>query len=579
MTGQRGTDVGRRRFMRLTGGSALGALALGGSASPVSADVLAVPTPDPSSGIPMSRVLSLPIVQEPTTVLGPPPQQFTGGRITPPSRRIPYTTRSVAPRTAADAVPTALPFEFNTTGYAIVDVPEALRPWRNRPVAKDDEGAHVDAAGVRMFYNDPKVFINGDGNLYDHPVTQIQYGLGCLASYRTTGDEWFLTRAKAHAQRQIDRRVETRGAWYFPYPFDYTHNAHSGLVFTAPWYSGMAQGEAISLFIQLAQLAEITDEERTRYLAAADGAFASLLLADDADPWVINKDSAGYFWIQEYPVDAPGTSDYTYNGMIFALFGLWDYYRHTRNELALKLWDGGLTTVNHRYPRLRNTHWVSYYCDTHRIAPLTYHHHHIDLFMQLQWFSGHYAFARGMDQLLDDYPYPGLVSDRLPDGGTIALAAGTHTLHQYATTATGAYDPAKDDVRTATTQVTFTGDVTAPATMRRRIHGRGVHYRIGAGPHAGWWVGESYPDAFLRGQWWTKSYLPARTMTFPAHTPVDVFRYGADGAAGTTRTVQWDHPSDAPFDQRATINGRTMLRIGAGALTGHWVWQDDVTTV
>ncbi|MGW4623749.1 D-glucuronyl C5-epimerase family protein, partial [Streptomyces sp. NPDC004592] len=83
---------------------------------------------------------------------------------------------------------------------------------------------------------------------------------------------------------------------------------------------------------------------------------------------------------------------------------------------------------------------------------------------------------------------------------------------------------------------------------------------------------------FLRGQWWTKTYLPARTLTFPANTPVDVFKYGTNGSTGTTKTVQWDHPSNAPFDQRATINGRPMLRISAGGLTGYWVWQGNVTT-
>ncbi|WP_330344049.1 D-glucuronyl C5-epimerase family protein [Streptomyces longwoodensis] len=578
MTGPRRTDADRRRFLRLAGAGTLGGLAVGSGAGPALAAGIAGPTPKPSPKIPLSQVLSLPHVQPPTTTLGPASEQFTGGRITPANKRIPYTGGTVDPRTATDDVPTTLPFEFNTSGYQVVDVPETLRPWRNRPVPKGDEGAYVDAQGVRMFYNDPDVFINGDGKLYDHPVTQIQYGLGCLASYRTIGDTWFLTRAKAQAQRQIDRRVETRGAWYFPYPFNYTHNEHGGLVYTAPWYSGMAQGEAISLFIQLAQLPETTEAERTRYLAAADGAFASLLRADDAKPWVINKDASGFFWIQEYPIDAPGTSDYTFNGMIFALFGLWDYYQQTRNELALKLWDGGLTTIAAYYPRLRNARWVSYYCNTHRIAPLTYHHHHIDLFMQLQGFSGHYGFARNMDQLLDDYPYPDLVSDDLPSGGTIAFAAGTYTLYQYATTTTGAYDPAKDDAQTATQQVTFTRATTAPASMRRRIKGRGVYYRISAGAYTGWWVGEYYPNVFLRGQWWTKTYLPTRSLTFPANTAVDVFKYGTDGTVGSLKTVQWDHPSNAPFDQRATINGRPMLRISAGTLTGYWVWQGDVTT-
>ncbi|MBW8705408.1 hypothetical protein MBT84_37980 [Streptomyces sp. MBT84] len=54
----------------------------------------------------------------------------------------------------------------------------------------------------------------------------------------------------------------------------------------------------------------------------------------------------------------------------------------------------------------------------------------------------------------------------------------------------------------------------------------------------------------------------------PRQHPVDVFKYGTDGSTRTTKTVQWDHPSNAAFDQRATINGRPMLRISAGGLTG-----------
>ncbi|MFD0138502.1 hypothetical protein ACFV2L_35370 [Streptomyces sp. NPDC059687] len=33
-----------------------------------------------------------------------------------------------------------------------------------------------------------------------------------------------------------------------------------------------------------------------------------------------------------------------------------------------------------------------------------------------------------------------------------------------------------------------------------------------------------------------------------------------------------------PFGQRPTINGRPMLRISAGGLTGYWVWQGNVAT-
>ncbi|RST09354.1 hypothetical protein E2C00_19920 [Streptomyces sp. WAC05374] len=102
---------------------------------------------------------------------------------------------------------------------------------------------------------------------YDHPVGQIQFGLGCITSYRTETDPTrkalFLKRAKDQANRLITKRVQTRGAWYFPYPWDYKHAEHGGVDYKAPWYSGMARGEAISLFAQLAMLDSVTEQERT----------------------------------------------------------------------------------------------------------------------------------------------------------------------------------------------------------------------------------------------------------------------------------------------------------------------------
>ncbi|RST09355.1 hypothetical protein E2C00_19915 [Streptomyces sp. WAC05374] len=40
------------------------------------------------------------------------------------------------PRAVEKDVPTVLPFEFKRAGYTMVkDLPESLRPWRNRPTA------------------------------------------------------------------------------------------------------------------------------------------------------------------------------------------------------------------------------------------------------------------------------------------------------------------------------------------------------------------------------------------------------------------------------------------------------------
>jgi len=460
-------------------------------------------------------------------------------------------------------------------GYRLAtDLPDAMRPWRDRPVAWANvspmTGAyHLDADGVYLYYP------GGGATGYDHPVGQIQFGLGCITSYRTETDParraLFLTRARAQADRLISRRLEVAGAWWFPYGFDFTHTVHSGVSYAAPWYSGMAQGEALSLFVQLSQLEELTGDERATYLAAADGAFASLQTDEYDYPWAVNVDSAGYLWIQEYPGAEPGAGDYTYNGMIFAMFGLYDYACATGSQAAADLYDACATTISRYFPLLRNTRWFSYYCQTHRIPAPTYHQHHIELFEQLAWQTGSPDFADHVDRLVDDCPAPGV-------SGTVAFESGTHTLYRFDTAASGAWVSSKGDALLEQRTVTFSQDTAAPASLRRRVQNRGVYYLISAGAYAGWWVGESWSKAYLLGTYLPTLYRPQRTITFPGGSvPVDTFKVATDGTVTSVKTVSFASPSNAPADRRAIVNGRPMFLITAGGLTGYWVPASAVT--
>lgn len=572
MTGTSQPAVNRRRFMHLAGGAAVAAAtggAVGVAAGPGTGIAFELSQETPET-------LQLPSASAFEPPLQPLPEQLEGGSVEPPSGVVP------APRDAPDIgalqeiePPTSLPFTFNQDGYrAVLDIPESMKPWRDRPtrwdnVTPDNKYTYLDDEGVIQYRSD-----FGEPG-YDQPVTQIQFGLGCITSYRTEQDPdrkaLFLTRAKAQAGRLIETHVDARGAWYFPYPFDFTHGTHSGVDYQAPWYSGMAQGEALSLFIQLSELEGVTEEESLLYRAAADGAFASLLRADDDTPWVVNRNRTGYLWIQEYPGNEPGAGDYTYNGMIFAMFGLWDYIRATGNELAVALFDGACTTIDRYFPLLRNHRWISYYCQTHRIPTVSYHQHHINLFRQLHWQTGSPRFAQMTDQLTDDYPYPGV-----PTGSTIAFAAGTHTLYRLDTDADGDYVASKGDAELDRKTVTFSRATQAPANRRRRIKDRGIYYRIDAGAYTDWWIGEYYPNAYLIGEYLPTVCEPHRTLTFPADTEVTCYLVDDDGRFGGSRTVSFANPSNAPFDRRSIVNGRPMYRISAGALTGYWVWNGDV---
>ncbi|MER5193293.1 D-glucuronyl C5-epimerase family protein [Streptomyces sp. NPDC002755] len=553
--------------MAVVGGGAVTAMATGVFESPT--------PPDPFANMPRSIALSLPSGTGGEPIPVPPlPDPLEGGSVSAPSAgtRIPYTGGTP---TETD-VPTTLPFEFQKAGYQIdPDLPEAMRPWRNRAttwanVNLSSGDYHLNSDGVYMKYT-------ADGKSYDHPVGQIQFGLGCITSYRVETDPTrkavFLKRAKAQADRLIAKRVETRGAWYFPYPFDFTHAEHSGVVYKAPWYSGMAQGEAISLFAQLAALEDgLSADERALYRSAADGAFASLLRADNTNPWVVNKDKAGYLWIQEYPFKTAGTGDYTYNGMIFAMFGVWDYHQLTGNELAAQLYDGAATTIARYFALLRNPRWFSYYCQTHRIPANTYHHHHITLWQQLNWQTNSSVFAHQLDMLIEDVP-PGVKS-----GSVIAIAAGTHTLYKLDTKADGSWVKAKADKILSSKKVVFARATQAPIDMRRRIQGAGVWYRISAGAYKGYWIGEAYPKAFLRGEHITVAYRAPRTLTIAANASVEAISFGTNGVAGTLKTLKYSAAQTLQFDRRAVVNGRPMLRITSEEFAGYWIPATQVTT-
>ncbi|SDZ37868.1 D-glucuronyl C5-epimerase C-terminus [Micromonospora pattaloongensis] len=454
-------------------------------------------------------------------------------------------------RTRAALTPNALPFSFKMFGYRPVDVPEQYRPWRSYRVSRVDKNLH-DETGVRMF--------EWDGKIWNHPVAQAQWGLQNLSQYRVTDDDqFFLERACKQADRLIDTHVLLRNAWYFPYRFNFA--LHEKVILPAPWYSGMAQGEIVSLFSQLAQMEQLPDEDRARYRTAADGAFAGLLLGPEGRPWVVHRDRDRYLWLQEYPVEPEANSDYTYNGHLFATLGLWDYARMTGSELAADLFDGAVTTAVRYASVVRHPGWYSGYCAPHRPPHPKYHLIHISLNLQLHWLSGRPEPAKVADIFTEDYPPHAFKA-------TVMLGAGTHTAYKFSST--GAI--------TATKKMTFARASSASADSRIRIKGRGIHIRISNGAAAGWYVPESYDRVYLKGQHVAAEFRPHRTAVLPGARRYPGYRYDADGNVLGSKTVSLTRDSAVQFDRRAVIRGRTHLRVTTGAFAGYWIAASAVRT-
>jgi hypothetical protein len=272
---------------------------------------------------------------------------------------------------------------FKTSGFTPRAVAPARRPY-GVGAPRKDKGAH-NAAGVRM----KKL----NGRHWDHPVVQAAYGLQNLWTWETTHDVFFLDRARAQAERLVARRTEARGAWFLPYPFKFSSPRHR-LLMRPPWYSAMAQGEALSLFSRLAGTAELPEPVRDGYRRAAEGVFAALNLGPQHRPWVTHLDARHYLCLEEYPQYPHHRSDFTFNGHNYAAVGLWDYHALTGSRRAAQLFDGALTTSVHYARALRRRSDYSSYCLRHDVRNGKYHQVVTRQLRILHVISGHPVFAR-----------------------------------------------------------------------------------------------------------------------------------------------------------------------------------------
>ncbi|MCD2444059.1 cell wall-binding repeat-containing protein [Agromyces sp. SYSU K20354] len=268
-----------------------------------------------------------------------------------PSRVVLGGTAVVSDRAAADArcvYPiTSEPLaDWALTGWQLAsDIPA---PYFDIPAVNvDDPSIKLDSTGLRIYLR------RDTGTRGDHPVAYAQYGIAALARYQETGDPKWLTRAIRHADRLTQIRVERAGAWWYPYNWPWTYYTRT---MKAPWYSAMAQGQALSLFTRLAE-----ETGQAKWVTAADKTWATFKQPYSArSPWsslVIDR----HLYFEEYAGNQPPLL--VLNGQIFALFGLYDYWRYTGNAEVARYFDGGATAVVDRMmPLVRVPGGTSYYC-------------------------------------------------------------------------------------------------------------------------------------------------------------------------------------------------------------------------
>ncbi len=125
-------------------------------------------------------------------------------------------------------------------------------------------------------------------------------------------------------------------------------------------HSAMAQGVAASF---ATRLYEATHEKR--YLTLANE-FINCLRdrisykdLPTSARFVTFQDRSNYFWLEEYAGNNPPMQ--VINGNIFAIFGLYDYWRVTKDADVASLIKEAATTIDHYFPDFRNPGGVSWY--------------------------------------------------------------------------------------------------------------------------------------------------------------------------------------------------------------------------
>lgn len=235
-------------------------------------------------------------------------------------------------------------------------------------IAKADYRGQLDATGI------PQLDYHGSVGLQYNPIAIAQYGLGNYNLYLRTGETARRARFIAVADwLATNLEQNAAGLWVWQHHFDWDYRT----TLKAPWYSGLAQGQGISVLVRAHR-----ETGNNAYLAAASRAFEALTKSIDAGG-VIYTDARGHLWIEEYIV-APEAPTHILNGFIWAAWGVYDYLLATGDERAAELFERSIETISHNLPDYDTGYWSLYEQSGTRLKMMAspfYHHLHI---VQLQ---------------------------------------------------------------------------------------------------------------------------------------------------------------------------------------------------
>jgi heparosan-N-sulfate-glucuronate 5-epimerase len=185
-----------------------------------------------------------------------------------------------------------------------------------------------------------------NGTLLYNPVNIAQYGFILHAQWAENKENSLLQKI-LNCIKQLEL-LKTEKEDYTVWLHDYGEVKYN---IDAPWPSAMTQGEIISLYLRVYQITNDNDLLETTKRAY------NFLKIDYLKGGARRIDENGDLWLEEYPSDPPS---YVLNGFIYAVFGLIDLYRVTKNVDVKRDLDSCILTLENNLHRFDAGYW-SYY--------------------------------------------------------------------------------------------------------------------------------------------------------------------------------------------------------------------------
>ena len=250
-------------------------------------------------------------------------------------------------------------------------------------IAKANYAGYYDDKGI------PMLDYRGAVGLQYNPIAIAQYGLGNYNLYCRTREETRKCKFLKVADWLVDNLEETSvgtKVWYHHFDWEYRDKLK------APWHSALAQGQGLSVLVRAHN-----ETGNDKYLNVAHDAFDTFL-KEAQEGGVTCSDGNGYIWFEETIVDPP---THILNGFIWATWGVYDYFMHTGDNEAKRLFNRAVQTLKDKLALFDVGFWSLYEQSGTRMKMLAspfYHSLHIVQLKVMHRLTGEHVFKLFADK-------------------------------------------------------------------------------------------------------------------------------------------------------------------------------------